>query len=82
LLELANVLGLLEKRAGTGIASGTASGTEGENEDDAELAALIEERGKARTEKNWARADEIRDALAARGITLKDTPQGVQIIRE
>ena len=53
-------------------------------EDDAlgdELQALIEERQAARAEKNWAKADEIRDKLAAMGITLKDTPQGVQIIR-
>jgi len=71
LLELANVLGLLEKR----------EGAPGDGED-AELDALIEERGKARAEKNWARADEIRGLLAAKGITLKDTPQGVQIIRE
>ena len=36
----------------------------------------------ARKEKNFARADEIRDQLAAQGITLKDTPQGVQVIKE
>lgn len=46
-----------------------------------ELQALIDERQAARKEKNWARADEIRDQLAAMGITLKDTPQGVQVIR-
>ena len=46
-----------------------------------DIQALIEERQTARAEKNWARADEIRDQLAAMGITLKDTPQGVQIIR-
>lgn len=66
--ELADVLGIFQdaaEEAGLG--------------DD--LQALIEERQKARAEKNWARADEIRDQLAAQGITLKDTPQGVQIIR-
>jgi len=77
LLELANVLGLLE---GGGAAVGTDGGDSG-GEDD-EVAALIEERGKAREEKNWARADEIRDLLKAKGITVKDTPQGVQIIRD
>ncbi|MBR2675186.1 MAG: cysteine--tRNA ligase [Mogibacterium sp.] len=46
-----------------------------------DIQALIDERQTARAEKNWARADEIRDELAAMGITLKDTPQGVQIIR-
>lgn len=47
----------------------------------ADVQALVEERQAARKEKNFARADEIRDQLAAMGITLKDTPQGVQIIR-
>ena len=46
-----------------------------------DIQALVDERQAARAEKNWARADEIRDQLAAMGITLKDTPQGVQIIR-
>ena len=36
----------------------------------------------ARKAKNFARADEIRDLLKARGLTLKDTPQGVQVIKE
>ena len=48
---------------------------------DADIEKLIEERQAARKEKNFARADEIRDQLAAMGITLKDTPQGVQVIR-
>lgn len=46
-----------------------------------DIQALVEERQAARKEKNWAKADEIRDRLAEMGITLKDTPQGVQIIR-
>ena len=46
-----------------------------------DIQALIDERQAARKAKNWARADEIRDQLAAMGITLKDTPQGVQVIR-
>ena len=37
---------------------------------------------EARKSKNFARADEIRDILKEKGITLKDTPQGVQIIKE
>ena len=46
-----------------------------------EIQALIDERQAARKAKNFARADEIRDILKEKGITLKDTPQGVQIIR-
>ncbi len=56
----------------------------GEDEEEGlgdDIQALIDERQAARKEKNWARADEIRDQLAAMGITLKDTPQGVQVIR-
>lgn len=68
LMELADVVGLLQK-----------------DEDDAlddDIQALIDERQEARKAKNFARADEIRDMLKERGITLKDTPQGVQIVRE
>lgn len=39
--------------------------------------ALIEERNNARKEKNYARADEIRDELKEMGIALKDTANGV-----
>ena len=56
----------------------------GEDEEEGlgdDIQALIEERQTARKEKNWAKADAIRDQLAAMGITLKDTPQGVQVIR-
>lgn len=43
-----------------------------------EIEKLIEERQKARKERNWALADEIRDDLKAKGIILEDTPQGVR----
>ena len=49
---------------------------------DPEILALVEERTAAKKAKNFARADEIRDMLKAQGITLKDTPQGVEIIKE
>lgn len=39
---------------------------------------MIEERNAARTARDWARADEIRDALAARGVILEDTPHGTR----
>lgn len=45
---------------------------------DAEIEALIEERNVARKERNFARADEIRDLLKEKNIVLEDTPQGVR----
>jgi cysteinyl-tRNA synthetase len=41
-----------------------------------EILKLIEERNAARKEKNWKRADEVRNELLARGIVLEDTPSG------
>lgn len=45
---------------------------------DEDIEKLIEERQMARKEKNFARADEIRDILLEKGIILKDTREGVQ----
>lgn len=68
LLELTHVLGLLEAE---------------ENADvDDEIKKLVDEREAARAAKDFAKADQIRDELKAKGIILKDTPQGVQIIKE
>jgi len=67
-MEFADVLGLLQSKE--------------DNSVDPEIKKLIDERQEARKAKNFARADEIRDMLKEKGITLKDTPQGVQIIKE
>ncbi len=45
---------------------------------DDEIEQLIAERVEARKTKNWGRADEIRDLLAAKGIVLEDTAQGMR----
>ena len=66
--ELCNVLGILYNRQSNDI------------EDDIE--ALIEQRQEARKNKDWATADKIRDDLKARGIILKDTPNGVTWTKE
>jgi cysteinyl-tRNA synthetase len=45
---------------------------------DAEIQRLIDERQEARRRRDFARADEIRDALAGHGIMLEDTKDGVR----
>ncbi len=45
---------------------------------EAHVEKLIEDRQRARKERNWALADQIRDDLKAQGIILEDTPQGVR----
>jgi len=44
---------------------------------DADIERLIQERQEARKNKDFARADQIRDELAQKGIILKDTREGV-----
>jgi cysteinyl-tRNA synthetase len=49
---------------------------------DQEIQALIDERTRARAEREFARADEIRAELSKRGVVLEDTPQGTRWHRE
>ena len=49
---------------------------------DADIEALIAERQEARAKKDFARADAIRDQLAAQGIKLLDTKEGVRWTRD
>lgn len=64
--DMAEIIGIFEAKA------------DEKSDEDAEIDALVEERLAARKEKNWARADEIRDLLKARGIVLKDTAEGTR----
>jgi len=43
---------------------------------DALVQTMITQRAQARADKDWAAADRIRDAIAAAGIALEDTPDG------
>lgn len=49
---------------------------------DSEIEAMIEERQLAREVRDFAKSDEIRDALKAQGIVLEDTKDGVRWHRE
>jgi cysteinyl-tRNA synthetase len=49
---------------------------------DQEIQALIDERTRARGDRDFTRADAIRDELSSRGVVLEDTPQGTRWHRE
>ena len=67
-------LGLAEKAA----ALREKAAAPAEEEHDERIEALLAERAAAKKAKNYAEADRIRDALAAEGITIIDTPQGAK----
>ncbi|MEA4970878.1 MAG: cysteine--tRNA ligase [Candidatus Pelethousia sp.] len=52
-----------------------------EEELPAEALALLNERAEARKAKNWARADEIREALKALGFAVEDSKDGAKLKR-
>ena len=72
LKELYDMLNSLTEVLGLGLSSGE------EDLLDEEIDALIQERNEARAEKNFARADEIRDMLLEKGIILEDKRDGVR----
>lgn len=67
LKKLAGILGLLERDPETWFKGETTEGL-----DDAAIEALIQQRLTARTNKNWAESDRIRDELKVQGILLED----------
>ena len=48
---------------------------------DQEAEQLMDERERARAERDFARADQLRDELAARGWEVRDTPEGQRLVR-
>jgi len=66
--ELAGVLGILYEKGGEEIPK--------------EVLELVEERKAARKEKNFAKADEIRDKIAAMGYAVEETRQGTRIYKK
>jgi cysteinyl-tRNA synthetase len=76
LLGAGLALGLLQQDPAAWFARGASGG------DDARIQALVDERNSAKKARDFARADAIRDQLAAEGVLLEDTPQGVRWVRK
>lgn len=69
LKQLADVLGLLNQEPEAFFQGGS-------DDEVAEIEALIVERNRARTEKDWAAADVARNRLDILGVVLEDGPSG------
>jgi cysteinyl-tRNA synthetase len=63
-------------------ALGLALRTGGDDEVDAEAAALIAERDAARAARDWARADDLRDRLVSLGWVVEDSAAGTRVRRQ
>ena len=72
LLGAGSLLGLLQQDPAIWFARGN------DNSDDHRIQILVDERNAAKKAKDFARSDAIRDQLAADGILLEDTAQGVR----
>ncbi|MDL5366356.1 cysteine--tRNA ligase [Xanthomonas sp. NCPPB 2654] len=72
LLGAGLALGLLQQTPTAWFNRGAGDG------DDARIQALIDERSAAKQSRDFARADAIRQQLAAEGVVLEDTAQGVR----
>lgn len=46
-----------------------------------DIRQMADDRLKARADKDWARSDELRDAIQARGFLVQDTPQGTKVFK-
>lgn len=74
--EIGKILGLFEEAPETFIKRHNDDLLKELGLSEEEIAKRIEERAEARDNKDWARSDEIRDELLAKGILLKDSPEG------
>ena len=64
LIAFGDVLGLFQQDAASFLA--------GDSDDAAKIEGLIAQRNQARADKDWAKADQVRDELTAMGVILED----------
>ena len=76
LLEIAGSLGLLS------LTPVRFLGVESSGSDDGTIQNLIDQRVQARSERDWKRADRIREELASMGVEIEDRPDGTTTWRK
>ena len=76
LRRIGSVLGILTQKPSQFFEQQKADHLEQKGIDVAVIERLIAERAEARTNKDWARADQIRDELSAMNILIEDRPGG------
>lgn len=76
LKDAASVLGLFLEDPDAVLTGISQRRTAAAGVDEAQVEALIAERAQARKQRDFGRADDIRDRLAAMGVVLRDSPEG------
>jgi len=76
--EMCSIIGILETKEN---AAGEATESKAADPEAVAIEAAIAKRTEAKKNKDFKLADQIRDELAAKGIILQDTPQGVKWTR-
>lgn len=82
LLAIAGLMGFLQQDPEIWFTEGADSSGEVSGPSAEEVEALIAERQQAKLDKNFARADEIREQLKAAGVILEDSRSGTSWKRE
>lgn len=72
----------LEQLANVDKIIGVLEGLNDVDEVPADLLQLLEDRKTARSSKEWARADQIRNEILSRGYVIEDTPLGARLVKK
>lgn len=76
IFEMGKVLGVLNQSADVYLSEKKSTQVEKQDIDPAEVESLLKDRETARKDKDWNKADEIRDRLAAMNVVIEDRPDG------